>query len=151
MLFKTALLLIVVLAATTVSAAPPDHPLMWLWQRAWPKQQQQPVPVTPMPAAKPKATRSIEHRKVHRPGPRMVKREAAPLPRVRAPAAILKDEKRARFTVKKQRVAGRQQRKPTANECARMTSAGRAVVTVGARLRGYPDDVVQRALRDCGL
>jgi outer membrane biosynthesis protein TonB len=67
-------------------------------------------PTAPAPAAKPKemaqpkprpkARRSIEHRKVIRPAPKMVKREAAPAQRP-------KQQKRERVTVKKQRTATR--------------------------------------------
>lgn len=105
MLFKTSLLLVVVLAATTVAvpAAPPD-PLMWIWEKAWPKSQKQQVP---LPPARPKATRSSEHRKVHRLSPTIARREAVPLPRVYSPAPIIKDTRRERVTVKKHRVAAR--------------------------------------------
>ena len=58
---------------------------------------------TPVPVAKPKTTRSIEHRKVIRPAPKMMKREAAPVQRPKA----VKQQKRERVTVKKQRVATR--------------------------------------------
>lgn len=149
---KVFVFLIALVTATTVSAAPPD-PLTWMWQNAWPKQKpQQRAPVfVPMPAAKPKPARSTDHRKTHKTAPKIAKRESWPLQKMKKPAPIVQPEKRARDAVKKQRAAVRQQRKPTASECAQMRSAGRSLVVAGARIRGYPDHVVDRALRDCGL
>jgi hypothetical protein len=121
----------------------------------------QPASETPKPAqvsgvAKPSPPiRSSEHRKVHRPAPKVArqsKREWKAIPGVRPIPPIAKEEKRReRVKVKKQRAAAVQQRRPTADECAQMRSAGRALVTAGGRLRGYSDDQINRALRDCGL
>lgn len=86
-------LLALLMGATAVAAAAPPDPLLWIWQHAWPKPQPN-QKAAPVPTAKQKATRSIEHRKVHRPPPRTVK--AAPA------AAPL-----ARPTVKKQRAVAK--------------------------------------------
>jgi len=60
--------------------------------------------------------------------------------------------KPAKAIVKKPRADDdRQQRKPTAAECAQMRSYSRTVVYAGGRVRGYSDDQIARALRDCGL
>lgn len=88
MVLKAMSLLFLALAATAV----PD-PLMWIWQNAWPRQQQIYVP-EPRPA---------DHRKVHRPAPKVAKREWEPIPGVRPLPSIAKPEKRP--SIKKQRIA----------------------------------------------
>lgn len=106
MLFKPALLLVVVLAATTVSAAPPD-PVMWLWQRAWPKsQQKQQVPVVPPPVIVLPPVVVLPPMETDKPGT-PASRESAPIPKHRPPAVIVRPEKRERVAVKKQRIAAR--------------------------------------------
>ncbi len=93
--------------------------------------------------------RSSDHRKVHKQSPKVAKRKWEPLPTIKPIPPIAKEEKRGRAPVKKQRVA--QQRRPTTDECAQMSSFGSAAVKLGGRLRGYSDAQVNRALRECGL
>lgn len=105
MLFKTSLLSVVVLAATTVSAAPPD-PLMWIWQRAWPRsQQKQHAPVVPPVIVLPPVV-ALPPMETVKPGT-PAGREITPIPKHRPPPPIIRPEKRERVTVKKQRIAAR--------------------------------------------
>ena len=78
--------------------------------------------------------------------------EPTPLPQSR-PKVEAKPEPRKseKAVTKKPRTVVSRQRRPTAKECEQMHAAGRMVVKAGGRLRGYSDDQIDRALRDCGL
>jgi hypothetical protein len=69
-------------------------------------------------------------------------------PKVEAKPAPPKPQK---AIAKKPRADVSRQRRPTADECTQMRGAGRTVVKAGGRLRGYSDDQIERALRDCAL
>lgn len=117
--------------------------------------------VTPPPKVKPVAAPRM---KLPPQGPRTPRETVAPpekkevvIPRMRVPPPIMQPEKKRKKKraeraerPKLKRVAG-QQRKPTANECARMKSAGRQAVILGGAGFGYSTAQVERALRDCGL
>lgn len=76
--------------------------------------------------------------------------EAKPLPPPK-PKAAAKPKPKPEPTVKKPRAEVPRQRRPTADECNQMRSAGRSVVKAGGRLRGYSDAQIERALKDCGF
>jgi hypothetical protein len=82
------------------------------------------------------------------PAPRLAIAKPDPQPKPQ-PKASPKPEKDAH--AKKPRAAASRQRKPTADECAQMRAAGRTIVNAGGRLRGYSDDQIDRAWRDCGF
>lgn len=125
---KALVFLVTVLAATNASAASSDT-VMWLWNHAWPRAQlkhQAPPPDVVVVAPEVEPT-------------------PLPLPRPKVEAKPSKPEK---AVARKPRIAVSQQRKPTADECAKMRKYGR---TVAKTLSSYSDDQIERAFRDCGL
>lgn len=116
----------------------------------WPPKAQ-PVPI-PIPVAKPSPTRSIEHRKVHRPAPKVAKRKWEPIPGVRPIPPIAKQEKRRE---RPKVLQTKQKRGPTAKQCADLGAGinkyGMTIVRAGARVRGHSDEDFDWARQRCGL
>lgn len=101
-----------------------------------------PVPEPPVcPAPPPKAAEpaTAPEPPVEKPAP------PPPPPKVAAKPAAKPEP------AKKPRAAAPRQRRPTIAECEQMRGAGRSLVMAGGRLRGYSDQQIERALRDCGI
>lgn len=98
-------------------------------------------PAQAAPVATPQPPqRSTEHRKQHRPVPRLPKREFTPIPRIRPIAPIMREEKRARpKQEKRQRVAS--SRLPSCSVIRREYEGMSHMQRLAAYARATPEEV----------
>lgn len=131
-----AVLGVVVYSCSAVAA--PYDPVDQVYQWLWPKRAPAPVPPPqPKPQPEPEPTK-----------PPVVVITPTPTPPVAEPDPPAK----IKIVVRKKRAETfkRKQRRPTADECAKMRNAGRTLVIFMAP-KEYTRAQVEQALKDCGL